>query len=72
MDVVIKIEMSIRKTYTCATCGSQALGTPMFIKLSNFSLEELKLFIDRLSLISTYMPYGWSYNGKFNCGCNKE
>lgn len=58
--------------YTCKACGKIKVGQTIRKECSASSTDELKAIIDSTQQTSVSMPYGWSYNGEFNCGCLRK
>lgn len=73
MSVINRIvaEVKYSMIYKCSACGKEAVGDTARDVMFVGSSEELKDSIDRLPQTSHHMPVGWSFNGKFTCGCDK-
>lgn len=69
---LIKAELKIKHIYTCHICGKQEIGATQKVICFVDSSDELKQRIDDLRQTSHYMPIGWSYNGRFDCGCKRN
>jgi len=67
----IKAKIKFNTVYKCASCSNKAIGRTMFVEFDGSSTTELKDMVDSIHQSANYMPVGWSFNGKFNCGCGR-
>lgn len=69
-----RIIANIRYTgnYFCAACGKAERGMIVSCTIEARSIKAVKEQLDALKLNPQSMPYGWSYNGEFNCGCKYD
>lgn len=67
----IVAEVKYNMIYKCHACSKEVVGETARDVLFVGSSDELKDLIDRLPQTSHCMPVGWSFNGEFNCGCEK-
>ena len=72
MHISIKATIKLNPVYTCSKCGKNQVGDPMCLDFRGNSVDELNDFISNIRQTSKYMPVGWSYGGKFTCGCDKK
>jgi len=63
----IVAQLKILPVYTCHGCNAQVAGTTKHLDLDVSTPQQLADTIKSQPLRSADMPYGWSFNGHFNC-----
>jgi hypothetical protein len=65
------VNVKFNTVYVCSKCGKNETGDTVRAEFRPNTSGELKYLLDSIQQTSHHMPIGWSYNGQFNCGCDK-
>lgn len=68
----IEAKVRYRTLYVCEACGRQNEGATVTMEMIALDPDSVSLALKRQPQTSHYMPVGWNYSGKYNCGCAKK
>ena len=68
----VRASIKYNTVYVCFLCKKQGIGDTVRVEFDGLSTQELKEFLDHRQQSARDMPVGWSFSGKFNCGCSKQ